>query len=77
MYWIIYQIFRDELTAFSRSIGLLDWKNEVGFIIAFIATVTLAMLSYRFLERPFLRLKNRYTLIPSRDMINEHKIKEI
>jgi peptidoglycan/LPS O-acetylase OafA/YrhL len=75
MYWIIYQIFKDELSVFTESIGLLDWRNEVGFIMAFVATLTVAMLSYRLFERPFLRLKNRFTLIPSRDMINEQRDK--
>lgn len=67
MFWIIYQIFKNELASFSNIIGLAEWKNEVGFVIAFVATLVIALLSYRFLEKPFLRLKRRFTFIPSRD----------
>jgi peptidoglycan/LPS O-acetylase OafA/YrhL len=67
MYWIIFSIFKNELAVFSEKIGLLEWKNEVGVVVAFMATVTFAVVSYNFLEIPFLRLKKRFTLIPSRD----------
>lgn len=67
MYWIIFSIFKNELAAFSETIGLYEWKNEVGIVAAFMATVTSASLSYNFLEKPFLRLKQRFTFIPSRD----------
>jgi peptidoglycan/LPS O-acetylase OafA/YrhL len=66
-FWIIYQIYKAELASFSESIGLGEWKNDVGFFMAFAATVTIASLSYRYFERPFLRLKKRFTVIPSRD----------
>ena len=67
IYWLVYNIFKAELAGFSEKIGLFDWKNEVGAIIAFIVTVTIALLSYNFFEKPFLKLKARFTLIPSRD----------
>lgn len=67
IYWITFKIFKDELAAVSDRLGSLDWKNEIGFVFAFLMTVTLAMLSYRFFERPFLQLKGKFTLIPSRD----------
>lgn len=67
MFWIIFSIFKNELAAFSEIIGLYEWKNEVGVLIALIATITFATLSYKFFEQPFLRLKKRFTLIPSRD----------
>jgi peptidoglycan/LPS O-acetylase OafA/YrhL len=35
-------------------------------VIALLFTIILAALSYRFLEQPFLRLKERFTFIPSR-----------
>jgi len=66
-FWIIYQIYKVELASFSESIGLGEWKNDVGFVMAFMATVSIASLSYRYFEKPFLRLKKRFTLIPSRD----------
>lgn len=66
-FYLVYNIFKNELEAFSKMIGLDNWSNLVGFIIAFIATVFVSMLSYRFFETPFLRLKKRFTFIPSRD----------
>jgi peptidoglycan/LPS O-acetylase OafA/YrhL len=35
-------------------------------LLAFLATVALAWLSYKYLEKPFLRLKKRFTFVPSR-----------
>lgn len=67
MYWIVFHVFKNELTVLSQKIGLSEWKSEVGIVIAFIAAVTIATLSYHFFEKPFLRLKGRFTLIPSRD----------
>lgn len=67
VYWTIYNTFGNELTGFSDNIGLIEWKNEIGFVLAFIVTVAIAMLSYNYFEKPFLKLKNRFTLIPSRD----------
>lgn len=67
IYWIIYHIFKAELATFSNKMGLGEWKNEIGFVIVFLITVTIAMLSYNYFEKPFLRLKTRFTFIPSRD----------
>lgn len=67
MFWFVYEIFKDELAAFSKMTGLYEWRNNVGFLIAFLATVIISLLSYRFFERPFLQLKKRFTFIPSRD----------
>jgi peptidoglycan/LPS O-acetylase OafA/YrhL len=36
--------------------------------LAFMITVSIASLSYYFFEKPFLKLKNRFTLIPSREI---------
>lgn len=67
IYWIVYTIFGKELTTFSQKLGVIEWKNTIGFIIVFVITVIFAMLSYRYFEKPFLKLKTRFTLIPSRD----------
>lgn len=66
-FWIVYQIFKVELVNFSEMIGLKEWSNDVGFVIAFIATVFTAHISYNYFEKPFLKLKQRFTLIKSRD----------
>ena len=67
MFWLVYNIYKEELTSFSSMIGLYEWRNNVGFIIAFVATACISMLSYKLLEKPFLRWKTKFTLIPSRD----------
>jgi len=67
MFWLVYVIFKEKLVSLSTMIGLYEWRNNVGFIIAFLATVIISLLSYRFLEQPFLRVKRRFTFIPSGD----------
>ena len=41
-------------------------RSPIYAFIALVVTIGCASLSYRFLESPFLRLKGRYTYIPSR-----------
>lgn len=67
IFWLVYQIFKDELASFSAAINLYDRRYDVGFVIAFLITVMISLLSYTFFEKPFLRLKKRFTIIPSRD----------
>ncbi|MBC9911556.1 acyltransferase family protein [Chitinophaga varians] len=67
VFWFVYQIYRKELEALSKWMDVYEWRNDVGFIIAFVITVMIAVLSYHFFEKPFLRLKRRFTLILSRD----------
>jgi len=68
IYWMIYRIFKDELVLVSDKMGLANWKNELGLVLAFMITVSFATLSYHFFEKPFLKLKNRFTLVPSREL---------
>jgi len=68
IYWMIYHIFKDELVLVSDRMGLANWKNELGLVLAFMITVSFATLSYHFFEKPFLKLKNRFTLVPSREI---------
>jgi peptidoglycan/LPS O-acetylase OafA/YrhL len=67
MFFLVYIIFKEELASFSTTIGLYEWRNDVGFIIAFLATVITSLLCYRFFEKPFLQLKRKFTAIPSGD----------
>ena len=67
MFWLTYKVFAAELVSLSKLLGIQAWKNELGLVLAFAATVTVASLSYRFFEQPFLQLKKRFTFIPSRD----------
>jgi peptidoglycan/LPS O-acetylase OafA/YrhL len=52
------------------SVLFLSTHGFVHFILCFVSagvlTVSLAALSYRFLEMPFLRIKERFELVPSR-----------
>ena len=66
-FWLVYTRLDDELAAFSTFLHMYEWRNTIGFVIAFMLTVTVSMLSYRFLEKPFLRLKKQFTFVPSRD----------
>ena len=38
----------------------------VAYLVAFVATVALSFVSYRYLEAPFLRMKERFTFVRSR-----------
>jgi peptidoglycan/LPS O-acetylase OafA/YrhL len=67
MFWIVYQIFKNELANYSEKLGVYEWRNELGFILAFIATLSISLLSYKYFETPFLKLKRKFTFIPSRD----------
>jgi peptidoglycan/LPS O-acetylase OafA/YrhL len=66
-YWLVYDKFRPWLTQVTESAGIAGWRDNIGQLIAFGATVLLAALLYRFYETPFLRLKRRFTVVPSRD----------
>jgi hypothetical protein len=55
------------LTRFSEVLHLPGWRNGLGTALAFCLTVLAAHLSYTIYERPFLRLKKRFTFVPSRD----------
>ena len=67
MFWIVFISFKSVITTFSKAIGLYEWRDEVSFLIVLIATVLISMLSYKFFEKPFLKLKKKFTFIPSRD----------
>ncbi|MFC5860762.1 acyltransferase family protein [Acidicapsa dinghuensis] len=67
IYTLTFHTWRAQLQHFSSFLHLSEWYGGVGTFIAFCATVLLAHLSYRFYERPFLRLKRRFTFVPSRD----------
>ena len=66
-YWLVYDKYRPWLTQVTESAGVAGWRDNIGQLIAFVATVFLASLLYRFYETPFLRLKGRFTFVPSRD----------
>jgi len=66
-FWLVYDKFKPWLARLGDAIGLGAWRDDVGMLLAFAATVAVASVLYRTFEIPFLRLKRRFTLVPSRD----------
>ncbi len=67
VYFLIFQVGKAQLTSLSEALRLASWRGGVGAIIAFCLTILVAHVSYQFYEKPFLRLKRRFTFVPSRD----------
>ena len=66
-YTLVFESWKARLVQLCEYLHVTEWTGAVGTTIALCATVMLAHLSYQFYERPFLRLKGRFTFIPSRD----------
>jgi peptidoglycan/LPS O-acetylase OafA/YrhL len=66
-FWLVYDKFKPWLTHLCDAAGLGAWYDTIGALLAFAATVIVASVLYRTVETPFLRLKRRFTLVPSRD----------
>jgi peptidoglycan/LPS O-acetylase OafA/YrhL len=59
-------LFRVFISAFAAA-GWAPWTPWLAYVlIAFVVNVVLAAASYRWVEAPFLRLKERFTRVPSR-----------
>ena len=67
VYFLIFGPGKAWLTWVSQTLYLADWRNGVGTILAFCLTVLVAHTSYQLYEKPFLRLKSRFTIVPSRE----------
>lgn len=67
MYTLVFHSWKAHLRWISEHLYLDQWSGAVGTFIAFCLTALMAQLSYRFYELPFLRLKQRFTFIPSRN----------
>jgi peptidoglycan/LPS O-acetylase OafA/YrhL len=67
VYFLIFDPGKAWLTRLSQAMHLADWRNGIGTTFAFCLTVLVAHTSYQFYEKPFLRLKSRFTIVPSRD----------
>jgi peptidoglycan/LPS O-acetylase OafA/YrhL len=64
---VFHLVFNTGRRWLESSAGALHVSSAVaGTTIVFVATVGLASLSYHFYESPFLRLKSRFTFVPSR-----------
>lgn len=67
IYTLVFHVWKAQFVRLSEFLRLGNWTGGVATAIAFAATILLAHLSYQFYERPFLRLKGRFTFIQSRD----------
>ena len=67
VYTLVFHVWKAHLARFSQILHLQNWTGGLGTLIAFCTTILLAHLSYQLYERPFLRLKERFTFVPSRD----------
>ena len=67
IYTLVFHTWKTQLFRLGELLHLTEWTGALGTVIAFASTFLLAHLSYQFYERPFLRLKRRFTFIPSRD----------
>lgn len=67
IYTLVFHVWKAQFVRLSEFLRLGYWTGGVATAIAFAATILLAHLSYQFYERPFLRLKGRFTFIQSRD----------
>lgn len=66
VYFLIYYPGKAWLTRFSQTLHLADWRDGIGTTLALCLTILVAHTSYQLYEKPFLRLKSRYTIVPSR-----------
>jgi peptidoglycan/LPS O-acetylase OafA/YrhL len=64
---MVFTVERKRVIAMCESLNLGYWWKGVGTVIALTVTILIASLSYRYFEAPFLRLKKRFTFVPSRD----------
>ena len=67
IYTLVFHTWKVQLFRLSEFLHLAAWTGTLGTIIVFCTTVLLAHLSYQYFERRFLRLKRRFTFVPSRD----------
>ena len=67
VYTLTFHTWKEKLHLLSEFLHVPGWSGAIGTIIAFAATVLVAHLSYQLYEKPFLRLKQRFTFVPSRD----------
>jgi len=67
VYFLIFSTGRVWLTRLTHALHLVGWRNGLGTALAFCLTILVAHTSYQLYEKPFLRLKSRFTIVPSRD----------
>jgi peptidoglycan/LPS O-acetylase OafA/YrhL len=68
VYTLIFDRWKMQLGHLSSSLHLAAWSGAVGTVLTFGIATLIAHLSYQFYEKPFLKLKRRFTFVPSRDL---------
>ncbi len=66
----IFHLLSLTLMAQQSSLLGIPLNFERRFVLSFVLTVILAAASYRWLERPFLRLKERFARVPTHNAVN-------
>jgi peptidoglycan/LPS O-acetylase OafA/YrhL len=67
VYTVIFDRSKAQLDHLSTSLHLGGWSGSLGTFLTFCLVALMAHLSYQFYEKPFLKLKHRFTFVPSRD----------
>jgi peptidoglycan/LPS O-acetylase OafA/YrhL len=62
--WVVLELY-DMGVYRGEAVGMFAWIKMASFAATLVMTIFLAWVSYTFLERPFLKLKQRHTIIPS------------
>jgi len=67
VYYLVFDLGKAWFFRLCESLHLASWRSGVGTMMSLLATILVAHVSYQFYERSFLRLKWRFTIVPSRD----------
>lgn len=67
VYFLVFHTWKAQLARLSTFLHLFQWNGAVGTVLVFCTVVLIAHFSYQLYEKPFLRLKRRFTFVPSRD----------
>lgn len=71
----VFFVLFEKLGAMLHRRGILDvsssaWLQNLGTLLVLALSLCIAHLSFRYFERPFLKLKERFTFVPSREEVN-------
>ncbi|MBE7159577.1 MAG: acyltransferase [Rhodospirillales bacterium] len=69
MLFLVFEVFGAQFRSMLALARLSGWATLIGAAVAITLTIATAHLSFQYFERPFLRLKQRFAHIRSRDEI--------
>jgi peptidoglycan/LPS O-acetylase OafA/YrhL len=68
MFFLVFKLAIPHLGASFRGIHVPNiFRDGAGTIAVMALSIFIAHLSYQYFERPFLRLKKRFTFVPARE----------